>query len=201
MPSRPNDAMLTELTPGGQNRLVAAMLTIEALMGASTGSTVPDEPVVLRSHQPGDIGWVIQRHGEIYEELRGWDETFEALVADIGARFLRDFDPAWERAWIAERDGERIGSVFLTRRSKTVGQLRMLLVEPSARGQGLGRRLVGECVSHARYVGYRKMVLFTSKGLDSARRLYASEGFELVKEEPQHVWGQDHIEQWWELKL
>jgi GNAT superfamily N-acetyltransferase len=123
------------------------------------------------------------------------------LVADIASKFLRDFDPEWERGWIAEMNGDRVGSIFLTRRSKTVGQLRMLLVEPSARGQGLGARLVGECVSHARHVGFKKMGLYTSKGLDAARRLYEAEAFQLVREEPEEIWGKKHTAQWWELVL
>ena len=162
----------------------------------------PTDPrVVFRSHRPGDMGWVIQRHGELYHALRSWDASFEALVAEISARFLRDFDPTAERSWIAELDGERVGSCFLTRRDEETGQLRMLLVEPRARGRGIGRRLVAECVAHARRVGYRRMVLYTSQGLDSARRLYEAEGFRLVEETPRHEWGADHVEQWWELEL
>ncbi|NNF37103.1 MAG: GNAT family N-acetyltransferase [Gemmatimonadetes bacterium] len=159
------------------------------------------DDVVFRDHRPGDMGWVVQRHGELYHDLCGWDATFEALVAEIAARFLRGFDPAFERSWIVEIGGRRAGCCFLTRRDDETAQLRMLLVEPWARGRGLGRRLVAECVAQARRVGYRKMVLYTSKGLDSARRLYEAEGFRLVEETPRHQWGQDHVEQWWELGL
>ena len=162
----------------------------------------PQDPsVTLRSPGPGDLGWVVQRHGEIYHEMRGWDSTFEALVADIAGKFLRDFDPRWERGWIAELNGDRVGSIFLTRKSETMGQLRMLLVEPSARGRGLGARLVGECVSHARQVGFEKMGLYTSKGLESARRLYEAAGFQLVREEREDIWGKTHTAQWWEIDL
>jgi len=147
------------------------------------------------------MGWVVQRHGELYHAMFGWDANFEALVAEIAARFLRECDPRWERGWIAEIRGDRVGSIFLTRRSKTVGQLRMLLVEPSARGRGIGARLVGECVSHARHVGFRTMGLYTSRGLDSARRLYEAEGFQLVNEEVEELWGKEHTAQWWELEL
>lgn len=161
----------------------------------------PQHDVVYRGHRPGDMGWVVQRHGELYHEMRAWDATFEALVAEISAQFLRNFDPAFERSWIAEVAGRRAGSCFLTRRDDETGQLRMLLVEPWARGRGIGRRLVAECVAQARRVGYRRMVLFTSQGLDSARRLYEAEGFALVEETPRHEWGRDHVEQWWELAL
>jgi len=157
--------------------------------------------VLFRSHRPGDMGWVVQRHGEVYHELRAWDATFEALVAEISARFLRNFDPASDRSWIAEVDGRRAGSCFLARHDEVTGQLRMLLVEPWARGRGIGRQLVAECVTHARKLGYRRMVLYTSKGLDSARRLYEAEGFRMIEETPRHEWGADHVEQWWELTL
>ena len=127
--------------------------------------------------------------------------TFEAMVAGIAKEFLERFDPAWERSWIAEVDGRRAGNIALVRRSKTVGQLRLLFVESWARGLGIGTRLVSECVGQARHVGYRKMVLFTVAGLDPARRLYEAEGFRLTEETPGHSWGKDHIAQTWELKL
>lgn len=197
--SRQIQAMLAGLSPADQAQAVDAMRSIETLFGPPP----PNEssPLRLRPPGPGDMGWVVQRHGELYTELRGWDATFEALVADIASKFVRNFDPAKERGWIAEIDGARLGSIFLTRHSKTVGQLRMLIVEPAARGRGIGARLVGECVSHARHVGYKKMGLYTSKGLDSARRLYEAEGFQLVKEETEQVWGKTHMAQWWELQL
>lgn len=158
------------------------------------------EPV-FRDPGPGDMGWVVQRHGEIYHELRGWDWTFEALVAEIASKFIRELDPSCERGWIAEVGGERAGCVFLTRHSETMGQLRMLIVEPWARGRGIGSRLVNDCVSHARAVGYERMGLYTSKGLDSARKLYEAEGFELVSEEVERLWGSEHVAQWWEMEL
>jgi len=191
--------ILSRMSPVQQKRTVDAMQTIESLLEVDPDSTRAN--VTLRPPGPGDMGWVVQRHGELYHDMRGWDATFEALVGKIAAKFLRDFDPRWERGWIADLSDERVGSIFLTRRSKTVGQLRMLLVEPAARGRGLGARLVGECVSHARHVGYKKMGLYTSKGLDSAKRLYEAEGFQLVSQEAEDIWGKKHTAQWWELIL
>lgn len=157
--------------------------------------------VRYRSHRPGDLGWIVQRHGELYHDSHGWDETFEAMVADIASKFLTGYDPDCERSWIAEVDGTRAGAVVLARRSETTGQLRLLFVEPWARGLGIGARLVSECVAHARRVGYSTVVLFTVRGLDSARRLYEAEGFRLVDETPGHAWGHDHVAQTWEVEL
>ncbi len=190
-------AMLLPLVAGERRRLVEAMATIECLLGAAP----PLASFLLRPHQPGDMGWVIQRHGALYAEEYGWDAEFEALVAEIAARFLRGFDPGLERCWIAERDGENVGSVFLVRKSPTVAQLRLLLVEPSARGLGIGRRLVAECIRFARRAGYRKITLWTNKGLDAARHLYEEAGFVLVEEEPHHSFGHDLVSQTWVLAL
>jgi DNA-binding MarR family transcriptional regulator/N-acetylglutamate synthase-like GNAT family acetyltransferase len=191
-------ALLAELPASEQDRLVAAMGRIERLLA---GREVPRQPYLLRPHQSGDMGWVVQRHGILYAEEYGWDERFEALVAGIVARFIERFDPRRERCWIAEQEGEPVGCVFLVQRAKSVAQLRLLLVEPRARGQGLGGRLVDECVRFARRAGYSKMMLWTNDVLHSARRLYEAAGFQLVREGPHESFGKRLTEQVWELPL
>jgi len=191
-------AILGRLSAADQTRLVETMSAIERLL-----SHVPcaKAPYLLRGHQPGDMGWVVQRHGALYAEEYGFNETFEALVAEIAARFIRRLDPKRERCWIAERDGANVGSVFLVSKSRTVAKLRLLLVEPSARGLGIGARLVEECLRFARQVRYRKITLWTNSVLHAARHLYEAAGFELVDEEPHHSFGQDLVGETWELKL
>ena len=147
------------------------------------------------------MGWVVQQHGEIYAREYGWNAEFEALVADIVARYLRRRQPLWERCWIAELDGERVGAAFVVRKSKTIAQLRMLILTPAARGQGLGTRLTDECLAFARSKGYRKMVLWTNSCLDAARHIYAGKGFQMVKSEAYHGFGHDLVGETWELKL
>ncbi len=193
-------AMLAALSPAEQRRLVEAMRAIERLLGARAE---PRTPYVLRPHQPGDIGWVIHRHGALYAQEYGWDERFEALVAEIAAKFIRDFDPRRERCWIAERDGESVGSVFLVRHpdAEGVAKLRLLLVEPSARGLGIGTRLVDECVRFARRAGYRTITLWTQSVLHAARRIYEHAGFRLVREEPHTSFGHDLVGETWEMTL
>jgi len=158
-------------------------------------------PYTLRDLKPGDIGWITHRQGVLYYEEYGWDETFEALCAEILARFVQHFDPKKERAWVAERNGEIAGAIFCVRKSATVAQLRLLYVEASARGLGLGTRLVDECVAFARTAGYRKMVLWTNSVLHSARRIYEAKGFQLVKEERHHSFSKNLVGQYWELDL
>ncbi len=157
--------------------------------------------VLLREHRPGDIGWVIQQHGEIYAREYGWNAEFEALVASIGAEFLKNFDPAWERCWIAELDGEQVGSVFVVRKSQTVAQLRMLILSSGARGLGLGAQLTDECLAFARSKGYRKMVLWTHSILTAAREIYRQRGFVLVNSEPYSAFGHELCSETWELVL
>jgi DNA-binding MarR family transcriptional regulator/N-acetylglutamate synthase-like GNAT family acetyltransferase len=191
-------AMLQKLSVGDQSRLVGAMKTIDRLLSGSTDST---SHILLRFAQSGDFGWIIHRHGALYRQEYGWNEEFEGLVAEIVGKFIRKYDEKSERCWVAERDGEIIGSVMLVRRSETVGQLRLLLVEPSARGLGVGKRLVEECIRFARHVGYRKVTLWTNDVLHAARHIYEEAGFLLVKEEKQSRFGAELTTQIWDLKL
>lgn len=191
-------AWLGELPAAEQEGLVEAMHTIGRLLGARPE---PKTPYLLRPHQPGDIGWVVSRHGALYAKEYGWDETFEALVAEIAAKFLRRFDAKRERCWIAEKDGDNVGSVFLVKKTAMVAQLRLLLVEPTARGLGIGQRLVEECIAFARRSSYLKIVLWTNDILHAARRIYEAKGFHLVEDEPHHSFGHDLVGQIWELKL
>jgi DNA-binding MarR family transcriptional regulator/N-acetylglutamate synthase-like GNAT family acetyltransferase len=191
-------AMLRRLPEAEQRRLVEAMRTIQGLLG---DRAAPRVPTLLRPHRPGDMGWIVHRHGALYAEEYGWDESFEALVAEIAAAFIRRFDPAVERCWIAERAGEVVGSVFLVRKSATVGQLRLMYVEPKARGLGIGSRLADECLRFARQAGYRKVVLWTNSVLLAARHIYAKAGFRLVRSEPHHSFGHDLVGETWETTL
>jgi DNA-binding MarR family transcriptional regulator/N-acetylglutamate synthase-like GNAT family acetyltransferase len=191
-------ALLSRLSPAEQHRALEAMHTIEQLLGALPE---PRAPYLLRPHQPGDMGWVVHRHGTLYAQEYGWDERFEALVAGVVAKFIEHHDPKRERCWIAEKDGEIVGSVFLVGRSKTVAQLRLLLVEPKARGLGIGARLVGECMRFARHAGYRKVTLWTNSVLRSARRIYQAAGFRLVREAPHRSFGADLVGETWDLPL
>jgi GNAT superfamily N-acetyltransferase len=191
-------ALLAALPAGGQERLIEAMDTLQRLLDPDS---LPERTIVLRDPRPGDMGWVVQQHGEIYAREYGWNSEFEALVAGIASQMLKKHDPAWERGWIAELNGERVGSVFVVRRSKTVAQLRLLILTPHARGLGLGMRLTDECLAFARAKGYRKMMLWTNSCLGAARGIYARRGFELVKSEPYRGYGQDLVSEIWELKL
>jgi DNA-binding MarR family transcriptional regulator/N-acetylglutamate synthase-like GNAT family acetyltransferase len=190
-------AMLGKLTPGRQSRLVQAMHAVEKILGQDERT----EAISLRGHRPGDIGWVVQRHGALYAAEHGYDERFEALVAGIAARFIERLDAARERCWIAELAGEPVGCVFLVKKTRQVAQLRLLLVEPAARGRGLGERLVGECIAFARAAGYRRLVLWTQADLFAARRIYREKGFGLVKKEPHRSFGRRLVGEYWALEL
>ncbi len=190
--------MLEPISEGGREGLVESMKTIQkVLIGKNARST----RVSLRRHRPGDMGWVMFRHGALYDREYGWDERFEALVGEIIVNFIRNFDSERERCWIAEIGGKRVGSIFLVNDTDTVAKLRLLLVEPSARGHGVGRLLVNECIEFARKAGYRKLTLWTNSVLDAARHLYEEAGFELVKEEKHTRFGHNLTGQYWELDL
>jgi DNA-binding MarR family transcriptional regulator/GNAT superfamily N-acetyltransferase len=194
-------ALLTPLSEQQQRRLIAAMHVIEGLLSDTPEPGAAREPYLLREHRVGDIGWIAHRQGVLYAEEYGWDERFEALVAEIGAHFITHFDPAKERCVIAERAGEIVGSAFVVKQSPRVAKLRLVYVEPSARGLGIGRRMVEECIRFARLKRYRKMVLWTNDILVSARRIYEAAGFTLVSEERHHSFGHDLVGQYWELAL
>lgn len=192
--------LLERLAPPDRARLVGAMDTITQLLSEETSAATPG--FRLRPHRPGDIGWMIQKHVELYTAEYGWDGSFEALAAEVGAQFLRDFDPKWENSWIAELDsGERVGCVFLIRKSATVAKLRVLIVDPKARGLGVGKALVQACIDFARAKGYRKITLWTNSILLAARGIYEKAGFKLVHSEPHESFGQKLIGETWDLKL
>ena len=191
-------ALARPLGDARRRDMLAAMHTIETTLGAPAAAR---EPIVLRAHRPGDIGWVVQRHGELYFREYGWNEEFEALVAQIAADFIRNLDPARERCWIAERGGRNIGCVFLVKKTKTVAKLRLLLVEPEARGAGVGRLLVDACVRFAKASGYRKLALWTQSNLDAARALYRAFGFQRVASKKHRSFGHDLVAETWELDL
>lgn len=190
---------LKPLGPAERDRLVAAMDTVTRLLGGPCALKAP--LVVFRAHRPGDMGWIIEGQARLYAEEYGWNAEFEALVAEVCARFLRRFDPEREHCWIAESEGQRIGSVTLVAKSRTVAQLRMLFVAKEARGLGIGRKLTDECLAFARRAGYRKIILWTNDCLLSARRIYQGAGFRLAKSEAHHSFGHDLVGQYWERPL
>jgi DNA-binding MarR family transcriptional regulator/N-acetylglutamate synthase-like GNAT family acetyltransferase len=181
-------AMLGRLSESQQSELIASMKSIENILAPK-----PPAPITLRTHRPGDIGWITHRHGALYAQEYGWDEKFEALVAGILVKFIENFDSERERCWMAEQDGDIIGSVMLVRKTNTMAQLRTLYVEPRARGLGAGRRLVQECIAFAREKHYRKITLWTNSMLHAARRIYEQEGFHIVSTEGDF--------ETWDLKL
>jgi DNA-binding MarR family transcriptional regulator/GNAT superfamily N-acetyltransferase len=194
-------SMLGRLSGADQRQVVAAMGTVERLLRPAPAESAGRAAYVLRPHQPGDMGWVVHRHGAVYASEWGYNEEFEALVARIVADFLDHFNAQRERCWIAERNGDIVGSVFLVSKSKTIAQLRLLLVEPQARGLGIGRRLVDECIGFARLAGYRSLTLWTQRELSAARRLYKQAGFHRTHEEVGHSFGKDTVAETWALRL
>jgi DNA-binding MarR family transcriptional regulator/GNAT superfamily N-acetyltransferase len=194
--------MLEKLSENEQRQLIGAMQTIEKLLApAEKPESGAKASYMLRPHQSGDMGWVVHRQGVLYAQEYGYDERFEALAAEIVARFIQHGDAKRERCWIAEKDGEVVGSVFVTTKSKTTAKLRLLYVEPAARGLGIGSRLVSECVRFARLAGYRKMVLWTQSELDAARHIYKKAGFRVVEKKRHHSFGKDLVAETWELSL
>ena len=191
-------ALLATLPETGQARLVAAMSVVEELLSPESHAAAA---YVLRPHRPGDIGWITWRHGALYAAEYGWDERFEAMVAAIMARFVENFDPRRECCWLAERQGEPVGSVALVDDGNSMARLRVLLVEPSARGHGIGRRLAEECLRFARHAGYRKIVLSTYSVLVAARRIYEAAGFRLVAQQKERAYGKRLVAETWELAL
>jgi DNA-binding MarR family transcriptional regulator/N-acetylglutamate synthase-like GNAT family acetyltransferase len=189
--------MLSALDPARRRTVLDAMQVIQAGLDTPLASS----RIGFRSHRPGDLGWVVARHGELYAGQFGWNQQFEALVARIAAEFVQQFDPSRERCWIAERNGRRLGCVFLVAAGRRTAKLRLLLVEPDARGAGLGRELIARCVAFARAAGYRRVVLWTQQGLRAARHLYLQAGFAKTAQRPHHSFGHDLIGETWELRL
>lgn len=190
--------LLDRLPEEARQRLVSALETAETLLSREAA---PPPSYLLRPHRPGDIGWVIQRHAELYAEEYGWDISFEALVAEVAGTFLRDFDPAGDCCWIAEMAGERVGSAFVVRQDAETAKLRLVIVDPKARGLGIGARLVEECLRFARLAGYRRMILWTNDVLHAARHIYEKAGFRLILREPHRSFGKDLVGETWERDL
>jgi DNA-binding MarR family transcriptional regulator/GNAT superfamily N-acetyltransferase len=191
-------AMLERMSEAEQARVIGAMGSIESLLSPSNARP---EPIILRPHRTGDMGWVTSAHGAIYAQEYGWDITFEALVAKITAEFIENFDAKRECCWIAEMDGERVGSAFVVRKTDEVAKLRLVIVDPKARGLGLGKRLVDECLRFAKSAGYKSMTLWTQDYLYAARGIYERAGFKLVASEPNRSFGVDLISETWERAL
>jgi DNA-binding MarR family transcriptional regulator/GNAT superfamily N-acetyltransferase len=193
-------ALLRTLLPADRGQLIGSMRTIQNILARPQRNS---PAFVLRPHRVGDMGWVASREGTAYAEEYGWDQTFEALVARIVSEFVTNFDPSREHCWMADADGQSVGHIFLVRHPERpdTAKLRLLFVEPAARGMGLGKALVNECVQFARSAGYRKIVLWTQSMLLPAIRTYENAGFRLVEEQPHHSFGKDLVGQTWELNL
>jgi DNA-binding MarR family transcriptional regulator/GNAT superfamily N-acetyltransferase len=198
--------MLSRLAPTKQAQLIAAMTTIEALLGGETGATPRDNKTVCRSYtlrepRPGDFGWVVKRHAELYAQEYDWIEPFEGVCAQIVADFANNNDPKRERCWIAEMDGENVGCIFLAKETVTLARIRLLLVDPKARGLGLGAHLADECIRFARDAGYKKITLWTHSVLTAARHIYQKAGFKLMRSEKRVSWSQPVVSEHWDLEL
>ena len=191
-------ALLNRLSVPEQDRLVSAMRTVETMIASEPKAS---SAIVLRQPRPGDLGWVVARHAELYAREYGWGENFEGLCAQIVADFAQKLDPECERCWIAEMDGQNVGSVFLVRETDTVARLRLLLVDPVARGRGVGRRLTEECIRFARRCGYRSITLWTHQVLAAARHIYERAGFRLTSSEARRSFGCDVVSEHWDLLL
>jgi len=195
-------AMLGRLAADDQQRLIAAMATIERLLGGqSQAAPVPERSYILRAPVPGDFGWIVKRHAELYGEEYGWGAPFEALCAQIVADFGNKLDAKRERCWIAEMDGANVGCIFLAKETDSVARIRLLLVDPMARGLGLGAKLTDEAIAFARAAGYRKITLWTHSVLTAARHIYRKAGFKLMRSEPHDSWGQPVVSEFWDLEL
>ena len=196
--NRDISAMLNKLSQPEQKQLINAVETVRKLLGERTETGTS---YLLRQHQPGDMGWIVHRQAILYAEEYGWDGTYEALAAEIVAQFIKNYDPKFERAWVAEKDGERVGAVFVAKGSEEIAKLRLLHVEREARGLGIGKKLVEECIRFARQAGYQKMTLWTQSILGAARHIYKNAGFQVVHEESHHSFGKDLTAETWELRL
>ena len=196
--SRQVAAMIEGVPTARRQQLVDAAETMRRILSGAAESA---SAYLLRMHQPGDMGWIVSRQAILYAEEYGWDGTYEALAAEIVAHFIKNYDPKRERAWIAEKDGKRVGAVFVAKESDEVAKLRLLHVEPAARGLGIGKRLVAECIRFARQAGYQKMTLWTQSNLLAARHIYKAAGFQIVREQNHHSFGKDLTAETWELRL
>ena len=191
-------AMLGRLHPPEQDRLISAMRAVETMVAPAPQA---QSEIVLRQPKPGDLGWVVARHAELYAREYGWAENFEGICAQIVADFVSKYDPKRERCWIAEMDGQNVGCVFLVKDTETVARLRLLLVDPGARGRGLGTKLTDECVRFARACGYRGITLWTHSVLTAARHIYQQAGFRLTSSEKRKSFGQDVVSEYWDMKF
>jgi DNA-binding MarR family transcriptional regulator/GNAT superfamily N-acetyltransferase len=198
---RDTGAMLGRLTPADQLRLIAAMTTIQTLLGGEAEIAASERRYTLRAPRPGDFGWVVKRNAELYAQEYGWTEPFEGVCAQIIADFANKHDPKRERGWIAEMDGENVGCIFLAKESVSVARIRLLLVDPKARGLGLGARLTDETIRFARGAGYKQITLWTHSVLTAARHIYQKTGFKLTRSEKRHSWGQSVVSEHWDLEL